>query len=325
MRIGLLGAAKITPEAIIEPARHMDNVVLAIAARDKTRAQAFARTHQIDLVFDSYQALLSSPDIDLIYNALPINLHAEWSIKALSAGKHVLCEKPLAMNSRQVRAMIIAAKNNNVRLIEAFHYAHHPLFDQFKQLIRAEEIGVLNEIDARFCVAVADLKGDIRYRPELGGGAMMDLGCYPLHWFRAISEAPITALHSEARMTSTGVDECMTVNIQLENGVTATLYCSMAATEEFDARIIVRGSAGKLVFYNPLTPHTNGRIVVNKEQGTEQFTANSRSTYAYQLAAVKQALSTGSSLVMEGQELLAQQELLDRIYIEAGLGELRLG
>jgi len=142
IRIGLLGAARITPGAIIDPARDLPDVeVTAIAARDPGRARDFAEQHNIPNVYESYAALIQAPNIDLIYNALPINHHADWSIRCAQAGKSVLCEKPFAMKLREAEAMIDAARSHSVRIIEAFHYRYHPAFVQCLDWVQAGHIG----------------------------------------------------------------------------------------------------------------------------------------------------------------------------------------
>ena len=187
MRIGLLGASRIAPTAIVTPAGDVAGAqVHAVAARDRAKAEAFAATHGIPHVFDDYAALIASPDIDLVYNGLPINLHAAWSIRALEAGKHVLCEKPFAMNAAEARAMQAAAERSGARLIEAFHYRYHPGFAQMLAWIDAGRIGAVQSMTATFNVPIADDLGEIRRLPETGGGAMMDLGCYPLSWVLSV-------------------------------------------------------------------------------------------------------------------------------------------
>ena len=177
--IGILGAARITDKALIDPAKVIPQIRLrAIAARDRTRAEAFAQRHGVADVHDSYQQVIDAEAVDLVYNPLPINLHADWTIRALAAGKHVLCEKPFAMNVGEAERMLAAAEASGKRLIEAFHYRYHPAFQTCLDWLAADEIGELREIRATFDVEIKDNGTEIRHRVETGGGAMMDLGCY---------------------------------------------------------------------------------------------------------------------------------------------------
>ncbi len=172
VRIGILGAARIAPAAVISPAaRRKDCQIVAIAARDRGRATAFATAHAIPAVHDSYEDLIADPAIDLVYNALPPNRHADLTIAALEAGKHVLCEKPFAMNAREARQMVDAATRSGRHLIEAFHYRFHPAFVDALDKIRTGTIGAIKDIDAEFSAEIAYRRDELRHRPDLGGGA----------------------------------------------------------------------------------------------------------------------------------------------------------
>ena len=197
IRIGILGAARIAPQALIRPARSQANVeIVAVAARDRDRAAAFAGKHGIPRVHDSYEALLADPEIDAVYNPLPNSLHAEWTIRALQAGKHVLCEKPMAANADEAAEMAKVADETGLVLFEAFHYRYHPLALRAKAIIDAGEIGALRHIDAQFCTLMLR-PNDIRLRYDLGGGALMDLGCYTINMIR--TSAVLSRLLSEQK------------------------------------------------------------------------------------------------------------------------------
>ena len=324
LRIGLLGAARITPPALVQPASVIPAVRLAgIAARDCTRAEAFATQHGVTQVYDSYDALIASEEIDLIYNALPIDAHAGLTIAALQAGKHVLCEKPLAMNASEGRAMQAAAETSGKRLIEAFHYRYHPAFQIALDWIADGRIGAVQSIDADFHVTIPDNGTEIRHRPERGGGAMMDLGCYPLSWTLEVMGAAPEQITAEATLTPSGVDETLTAELSFTGGVTAKLSASMAAGVKRSARLTVIGTDGRIDFLNPLAPHIGARLTLTSGGDTEHASINPISTYTWQLAAVAAALQTGAVLLTEGAGLLRQQESLDAIYAAAGLAHLR--
>ena len=167
LRIGVLGAARIAPMALMRPARAVPQAwVVAVAARNPARARAFAQRHGILRVHESYDALVQDPEIEAVYIPLPNSLHAEWSIRALRAGKHVLCEKPLASNAEEARQMSAVAAESGRVLAEAFHYRYHPLAMRMKEIVDGGELGKIRHLEAHFCVPLL-LPGNIRYRFDL--------------------------------------------------------------------------------------------------------------------------------------------------------------
>ncbi|MEM7327850.1 MAG: Gfo/Idh/MocA family oxidoreductase [Pseudomonadota bacterium] len=319
--IGLLGAARITDKAIIHPVSVIPQCrLVSIAARDAGRADAFAMQHGVKTVQASYDAVIADPDVDLVYNPLPINLHAAWTIKALQAGKHVLCEKPFAMNFEEAKAMVDAAASNDKRLIEAFHYRYHPAFETCLSWLAADEIGAVREIHAAFDVQIRDNGTEIRHRVETGGGAMMDLGCYPLNWaLTVLGEAP-RSVTAKATLTPTGVDETLAADLDFESGASAHLTTSMAAGAKFRADLHLIGSKGEIFFTNPLAPHAGGRLRTSTGREAE---ISPISTYTHQLAAILKAVQSGAALPTEGDAILRQQAALDAVYAAAGLRHLR--
>ncbi|MEM7768203.1 MAG: Gfo/Idh/MocA family oxidoreductase [Pseudomonadota bacterium] len=328
LRIGTLGAARITPTALLHPAWAIGQVkVPAVAARDRARAEAFAAAHSIPRVLDDYAALIADPDLDAIYNPLPIDQHAPWTIAALEAGKHVLCEKPFAMNAGEARAMLAAAETSGKRLVEAFHYRYHTAFETCLNWVRTGTIGQIQHIDAAFNVHIRDKDGqEIRHRPENGGGAMMDLGCYPVSWvLMLMDEAPVDVT-AEARLTPSGVDERFAGTLGFASGASANVSCDMGPGAAVRMEMTVTGSDGTIAFVNPLAPHM-GATVTLKRAGREDetHTASLISTYTFQLAAFVSAIATdGPPLPTEGTQVIErQQETLDRLYTAAGLAHLR--
>jgi len=163
LRIGCLGAAKIAPDALIKPAAGTERAeVVAIAARDPERARTFAEEHGIAQVDASYEALIRNPNVDAVYNPLPASLHAEWTLKALEQGKHVLCEKPFASNAAEAEQMVTAASDSGLVLLEAFHYRYHPLANRILEVLARGVLGDLHQIKGAFCVSIPDPE-DIRY------------------------------------------------------------------------------------------------------------------------------------------------------------------
>src|SRR5690349_16395541 len=187
IRIGVLGAAKIVPMALVHPARRVPDVqVTSIAARDPRRAERFARLFRIPHVHSTYEQLLNDPAIDAIYNPLPNGLHAEWTEKALRAGKHVLCEKPFTANAAEAERVAAVADDTGLVVMEAFHYRYHPVAERLRTIAQSGELGQLRRIETSMCIPLP-LPKDIRYRYDLAGGAGMDVGCYATHMNRLVA------------------------------------------------------------------------------------------------------------------------------------------
>ena len=187
LKIGIIGAARVAVYAMLAPAVANPNTeVVGIAARDPARAKEFASTHGIAKAYATYDALIGDPGIDLVYVATPPMLHKAVAIKALRAGKHVLVEKPFAADAREA-AEIIAAVKHGKRVFEAFHYRHHALWNRIVELVRGGELGSIKHIEAAFHVPIPKSPEEFRWSASLGGGALMDLGCYPLQWTRVVA------------------------------------------------------------------------------------------------------------------------------------------
>lgn len=326
LRVGLLGASKIAPEAILKPAQAVPRVqVVGVAARDSARAKAYAAEHRIPHWFGSYDELIQSPEVDLVYCALPVSHHAVWSIKALDAGKHVLCEKPFAMNLAEARRMVEAGQRNQRRIIEAFHYSHHPAFAVCQGWIQSGLVGPIREAQASFSTRIPIDGVEIRSIAALGGGAMMDLGCYPLHWLESLLGEPAASVKSEATLTTTGVDEKMRAQLEFNGGAIAEISTDMGPSAKLEAKLELHGELGRIHFINPLAPHFGASLTAELHDGSVQHAPiSSLSTYAYQLGDVVDALLNDMPLANEGERVLQQQMSLDAIYEAADLAQLRV-
>src|SRR6202165_6149488 len=184
LRIGTLGAAKINPAALINPSRKLPDVsVVNMSARDPARARKFAQRHGIERVHSTYDDVLSDPDVDTIYSPLPNGLHAHWTLAALAAGKHVLCEKPFTSNTAEAEEVATAASQSGLVVMEAFHWRYHPMAARLLEILQSGQLGELRHIEAWVCFPLP-FPNNIRYRFELGGGATMDAGCYAIHMVR---------------------------------------------------------------------------------------------------------------------------------------------
>ncbi|QLC24742.1 Gfo/Idh/MocA family oxidoreductase [Parasphingopyxis algicola] len=320
IRIGILGAARVAEYALIAPAAERSDVAIAaVASRDADKARSYADKHGIADALAYYEAMLARPDIDLVYNALPPSRHADLSIAALEAGKHVLCEKPFAMNADEARAMVKAAESSGRHLIEAFHYRFHPAFDRFLAILESDAIGDLVSVDGIFTVPIPASPGELRHDPMLGGGALMDLGCYPAHWLRTVvGEEPDVAT-VDAVLSETGVDLSLTADLEFPASVTGSLACSMAMDCSFAARLSVEGTAGRIDFTNPLAPHMGHDIRIEAGGRERIERVDGQSTYWHQLDHVVAVVSGSTDPRTGGTDAVSNMALIDALYDAAGV------
>jgi len=319
LRIGILGAARIAPMALIRPARQVpEAAIVAVAARDPARARAFAAKHGIARVADSYDALLADAEIDAIYNPLPNSLHAEWGIKAMEAGKHLLCEKPLASNADEARTMVEAAARCQRVLFEAFHYRYHPLAARMKSVVDSGVLGAVRHIETVMCIPLL-VPGDIRYRWGLAGGATMDIGCYAINMLRFLAGAEPEVVRAEARLSSPTIDRWMTADFRFADGRTGRITCSLFSSQLLSLRARVRGDAGELRVFNPLAPHFYHRLTVRTPQGTSAERVPGDATYTHQLRAFVAAARDHAPFPTDGRDAVANMRVIDAVYEKAGL------
>jgi predicted dehydrogenase len=324
LRIGALGAAVITPHALIKPARGLQGVeVVAVAARDCRRARTFADEHGISRVFDTYQAMLEDPGIDAIYNPLPNGLHCAWTIKALEAGKHVLCEKPLGNNADEARLMVEASQRTGLILMEAFHYRHHPLMARVRELVPA--LGHLKRIETKFCFLLPRFN-DIRYNYSLGGGATMDVGAYTCDMLRQLALAggdpELTGIPqvkwARARLLRPYVDRAMEAELKWPNGCSGHMVHSLWAWRLPAIKLHAVGERGQLRVLNPVTPQHGHRLWVKIGSKSHQEQVPGKTTYHYQLQEFERRIREEAASP-DLQESIATMELIDAIYTAAGL------
>lgn len=358
LRVGILGAASIAPPGIVWPAAKMaDVVVVAVAARDEARAKSFAQRHGIPKVYSSYEALLADPGIDAIYIPLPNGLHFRWTVLALKAGKHVLCEKPLASNAAEVKEMITAAKAANKVLMEAFHYRFHPVAMRMQRIVQSGELGQIRKIETEgqlpwFFASDNDIRLNCGgSEPQLAGGALMDIGCYAVNCMRLLGGRPETVLDataSEAFRPGSGVDERMEARLRLPGGVEGRVVAGlrMGLFKDgglFAARALVEGDRATLRVFNFLLPSSYHWIEVsptpnadadaslkpNCQRRVEKLYCNGETTYELQLRAFADAVrSHESGCVVAGgpgmpgsaEDALENMEVIDEIYEKSRLG-----
>ncbi len=319
IRFGILGAAKIAPNALTLPAKKVLEVeVTAIAARHPDSAREFAKANGIPRVLGTYEDLINDPEIDVIYNPLPNSLHCEWSIRALRAGKHVFCEKPIASNAMEAERMAHVADETGLLLVEAFHYRYHPLADRIHELIRTGVIGKLQRVEGNFSVPIPPT--NIRFDWNLAGGATMDLGCYPLHMIRYFSGMTPRVLAAKAQVGPPNIDIAMEADLELAPDVTARMTCSMAADAQLGASFLARGDRGELNVTNPVGPHWGHQLTITHPAGTTNETVPGDTSYTHQLRAFVAALrGDRSAFPTDAHDGVIGMRIIDDVYRAAGL------
>ncbi len=330
MRLGLLAAAKITDQAIIDVVSDVDGVeVVAVAARDLGRAQDAAERWGLPTAYGSYSELLADDTIDAVYIATPAGLHHRWTLAALAAGKHVLCEKPFASNANQAAEMVAAGEaafaSEGLILMEAYHWRYHPLAEQMRTIVDSGELGKVERVEAHFNLPDGAIpRSDIRWDLAIGGGATMDLGCYPIQWTRFIMGADPTVVSATAECPVEGVDGKLTAELvwgdEVHGGrVTGMVESSMIDEGDPVLDLVVTGSEGTMTVFNPLAPHMGAllTVVVGDETRTEDVATTA--TYFHQLVAFRDAISSRTKPLTGGEDALATMAIIDACYRAAGL------
>ncbi|HLY80708.1 MAG TPA: Gfo/Idh/MocA family oxidoreductase [Caulobacteraceae bacterium] len=316
-RIGLLGASKIAPGAVIAPAKsNPDFEVVAVGARDADRAKAYAETHGIAHVAASYAELVRRDDVDVVYNALPPAGHLEWTIAALEAGKAVLCEKPFAMNAGEAQRMVDAATATGQVLIEAFHYRFHSLIREAEALVRAGRLGAIRRASAVFNVNIARSPDELRWRAELGGGGLMDLGCYPIHALRTLIGAEPT-VRSATGVFDGRVDTQIAAELDFAGGASASVGCAMI-TDTIAATLSLEGERGRLEITPFIAPQRRGRMTVTIGGESTVHDASGPTSYEAQLIHLGEVLDGKAAPLTGGADAVANMAVIDAIYAAAG-------
>jgi predicted dehydrogenase len=318
LRFGVLGAAHIVPNALIKPAQQLAQVAVdAIAARDQARAHAFAVTQSIPRVMGSYDEVVDASDIDAIYIALPNSLHCEWAIRALRAGKCVLCEKPLAANEQEAARMAEVAQETGLVLAEALHYRYHPLARRIYQLLQGGTIGRITELECHF--SAPSLPNNIRFDWDLAGGVTMDLGCYLLDMLHYFSGSTPRVREAAAVMGPPSIDVAMKAILELEDGATARMSCSMTPHTPAEAGFAAKGERGELLVTNPVAPHHGHQLALKTDGKVRMETVEGDTTYTHQLRAFVAAVRGEESMATTGSNGILNMRLIDEVYRAAGL------
>jgi len=322
LRIGTLGSSRISQPALIEPSASVAEVtVAAVAARDPARAEAFALRHGIAQAYGSYQEMLDAPDVDAIYNPLPNSLHGPWTLRAIAAGKHVLCEKPFASNAEEAAQMAQAAAGSGLVVMEAMHYRYHPLTRRLCELVA--ELGGARQLQAWTSFAITN-PGDIRYDFALGGGALMDGGCYAIDCLRLLGgdKASVTGALADPVAADGGgevADRSLAARLAFPGGTTGWFESAFTRDGEFRADLHVICRDGLVHLDNFIFPH-RGRLVATRD-GTvvADEAGDGESTYVHQLRAFAAAISSGDPVPTSAEHAVGTMRLIDDAYRAAGL------
>jgi D-xylose 1-dehydrogenase (NADP+, D-xylono-1,5-lactone-forming) len=312
---GILSTADIN--RLVIPGAHASPKVelVAVASRDQARADAYAKKWEIERAYGSYDALLADPEIEAVYISLPNNLHCEWSIKSLEAGKHVLCEKPLSRNTAEVEATFDAAERVGLLMSEAFMYRHNPQTKRAKQLVDGGAIGELRLVRATFSYSLYD-EDNIRLRADLDGGALMDVGCYTVSGSRLFGGEPERA-HAEARFGPTGTDWVFGGVLRFPGDLVAVFDCGTAMSERDELEAI--GSEGSLFLDDPW--HCRVPVIELRRNGNvERIELEPTDSYRLELENVSDAIRSEGELLLGRDDAVGQARALEALHESATSG-----
>ena len=312
---GILSTAKIATTKVIPALQISTNgVVAAIASRHKATAQETAQTLDIETHYGSYEALLNDPKIDAIYNPLPNHMHVEWTIKALQAGKHVLCEKPIGMNATEAETLLKAVKQfPNLKVMEAFMYRFQPQWGKIKQIISDGTLGEIMHIQSHFSYHNTDPK-NIRNIAEVGGGALMDIGCYCISLSRAIYETePIAVLAQMTKNPISRTDIITSAMLKFTDNKTASFTCATKMAPHQQADIF--GTKGHLRIEIPFNQPSNKplHLYITTEDSAVTLTIPPSDQYTKEGEAFAQAILQNTAVPTPLVDALHNMVVIDAI------------
>jgi predicted dehydrogenase len=309
---GIVSTADINRKVI--PGAHASEKVelVAVASRDQARADAYAREWEIPRAYGTYEALLADPEIEAVYISLPNTMHAEWSIKALEAGKHVLCEKPFTRHPEEVDAAFDTAERTGLLLSEAFMYRHNPQTKWLTDLVAEGAIGELRVIRAAFSYSLYDVD-NIRLRTDVEGGALMDVGCYCVSGSRLLGGEPV-AVHGEAWVGPSGTDWTFGGLLRFPNDIVATFDCGTALPNRDELEAI--GSDGSLFLDDPWHC-VNPVIELRRDGEVERIELEPQDSYRLELENVSDAIRGEAELLLGREDAMGQARTLEALHDDA--------
>ena len=304
---------------------------MAVGSRSAGPAAEFAGQFGVLNSYPSYDQVIKDPQVDAIYVSLPNSMHCEWTIRALNAGKHVLCEKPLASNEAEAKQMFAAARSSGKTLVEAFMYRAHPQTREVMEKIRGGAIGEVKMIRSSFCYRTSRIDGNIRFDPALAGGALMDIGCYCINFSGMIAAADVVDVHASGTLHERGVDELVAGNLKFSNGVVASFTCGMRVQADNTAYIC--GTDGFIEVPWPWKPQPRAakyfikRSTPPKQDGgktdtppAEEFEVNAgMDLYAIEADDFAETIQRGKRPMVSEEETLATMRVLDEMRKQVGI------
>ena len=308
MRWGILSTARIA-RALLHSGS--DQEFVAVASRSPERAQAFAAEHGIARAHGSYEALLADPDVDAVYVPLPNSMHVEWSVRALEAGKHVLCEKPMSRRPDDVEHAFAVAEREGLVLAEAFMWRHHPQLRRARELIADGAIGRLRLVRAAFSFPLGDA-ADVRLQAELDGGALMDVGCYCVSGCRALAGAEPERVSAEQVTGGNGVDVAFVATLRFPDDVLGVLDCGLALAERDELEAV--GDEGSLFLDDPW--HGREAVIEARRSGgeVERVDVGEANSYALELADFEAAARGHADALLGREDALGQARTIAALY-----------
>jgi len=316
VRWGILSTANIGRAFLRGAGRCRHSCIQAVASREWTRASEWAREHGIPRAFGSYEELLQSGEIDVLYNPLPNSLHAEWTIKALEAGVPVLCEKPFTVNADEARRVVQVAKRTGMLVAEAFMYRFHPVYDRILETIRDGAIGDVVSIDACFTFTLDD-RSEIPASGELAGGALMDVGCYCVNLARLIAGREPVRAHAFERRTT--VDDTLVGTLEFPNGILARFECSIENHPR--SRAEITGTQGAILIDKPWFPgESEAQFILCRGNRREAVTTGGANCYHLEAEDFVEAYRTQRPARWGPDDAVANMAVIDALYQSARTG-----
>ena len=323
-RIGLLSTANINGEILAGAALSDTVEVVAVGSRDRARAESYAAEHGLARAHGSYEELLADPEVDAVYVSLPNGMHHEWTMNAIAAGKHVLCEKPYTRAAAEVEQAFEAADAAGVVLMEAFMYRHHPQTLKVRELVAEGAVGRLCAVKTTFTFPLADLS-NVRALPELGGGALMDVGCYCVSGIRLLAGEP-EHVRGEQVTGTTGIDM----------GFHGTLRCANDVVGQFEAsfrspkrqRLEVVGEDGVMTVEAPWRVDWGGAVTLSRRTGGEEASSvqaievPQANSYRLELENLADAIHGRAPQLLGREDALGQARTIEALYRSAAEGRM---
>ena len=316
---GIMGTARIN-RSLIPPLRlSQRNQLLAIASRDAARARTYADERNIPKSYGSYEDLLADEKIDVVYIPLPNKFHATWAIKAAQAGKHVLCEKPLALTVEEVDRMTEAAAKSGTILMEAFMYRFHARTLKIKSMIEAGEIGDIHIVKGGFTFPL-DREGDVRWNDELGGGSLWDVGCYPLNFSRYITGVEPSSVFGSSLKSESGVDISFTAQLHFPGDITAQFDCGFRT--QFRMYVAVIGSKGCAYLPMAFKPGQRSYINLSKGNDAHRVAVDGNLLYLDEVEEMASCILEGRQPILSLADSRNNVAAIQALYKSAALGEV---